>query len=155
MAGASVKSVMDSKLRNFCLWIASLAGGFALLAFAFRQVEPLLLPSTIFVSGIAVILFFRILFSRYYRSGIDLGSLAMRGEDGWSFFHPKWGLFGERAGTKPLLWARALLVLGILPANFLQHLTGVKAGWLWFAAAFVVTLLSIMHGAIEAHRLNE
>ena len=50
----------------------------------------------------------------------------------------------------PLLWVRAILVMGVLPAYLVQHWTGVEAGWLWFAAAFVAMELSIMYLAIDA-----
>jgi len=149
--------VRDRRLRIFSLWIAILAGALALLGFAVRQVVPLILPSTFLVTGLATLLFVRLLFSRYYRKGVDLANLAMQGEDAWpgkpkSVSDPEWGLFGKRTGTPLLLWIRGLLVLGILPAYWLQHWTGVQAGWLWFSAAFVVMELSIMHAAIDAQR---
>ncbi len=152
---ARVRHVRDRKLRVFSLWIASLAGALALLGFAVRQVEPLILPSTLFVAGLATLLFVRMLFSRYYRRGLDLVNLAMQGDDASpgkpkKFSDPEWGLFGERTGTLPLLRIRAILVLGILPAYWLQHANGGNAGWLWFAAAFIAIELSIMHAAIDA-----
>ncbi|WP_226698887.1 hypothetical protein [Qipengyuania gaetbuli] len=84
----------------------------------------------------------------------------MQGDDAWpgkhkKFSDPEWGLFGKRTGTLPLLWIRAVFVLGILPTYFLQHWTGVQAGWLWFSAAFVVMELSVMHAAIDAHGLSD
>ena len=145
----------DRKLRVFSLWAASLAGSLALVGFALQQVRPLLIPSTLFVAGLATLLFLRMLFSRFYRRGVDLANRAMQGNDAWpgkvkKFSDPEWGLFGKRTGTLPLLWIRALFTLGIFPAYWLQHWTGVQAGWLWFSAAFVVMELSIMHAAIDA-----
>ena len=152
--------VKDRKLRVFGLWAASLAGSLALAGFAVQQVQPLIIPSTLFVSGLAALLFLRMLLSRFYRRGVDLANLAMQGDDAWpgkpkKFSDPDWGLFGKRTGTLPLLWIRAFLVLGILPAYLFQSWTGIQAGWLWFSAAFVVMELSIMHAAIDAHRLSD
>lgn len=48
------------------------------------------------------------------------------------------------------MWVRAILVLGVFPAYVLQYVIGGQAGWLWFSAAFVVMVLSVMHAAIDA-----
>lgn len=157
---ARIKLVRDRKLRVFSLWTAGLAGSLAFFGFIFQQVRPLLMPSTLFVGGLATLLFLRMLFSRFYRRGVGLANLAMQGDDPWpgkpkKFSDPEWGLFGKRTGTSPLLWIRALLVVGVLPAYLLEHWTGVPAGWLWFSAAFVVIELSIMHVAIDAHGLSD
>lgn len=145
----------DRNIRVFSLCVASLAGVLALGGFAFPQVQPLIAPSTLFVAGLATLLFLRMLFSQYYRRGVDLANLAMQGEDAWpgkskKLSDPQWGLFGERTGSRPLLWVRAILVLGVIPVYLLQHWLGGQAGWLWFSGAFVVMELSVMHAAIDA-----
>ena len=150
----------DRKLRVFSLWAAGLAGSLALFGFTFQQVRPLLMPSTLFVGALAGLLFLRMLLSRFYRKGVDLANLAMQGDNPWpgkpkKFSDPEWGLFGKRTGTSPLLWIRALLVVGVLPVYLVQHWTGVQAGWLWFSATFVVIELSIMYAAIDAHGLSD
>lgn len=144
----------DYKLRLFSLWVAGFAGLFSVAGFSVPQVRPLIIPGTLFVSGLVALLFIRMLFSRYYRRGTDLVNLAMRGEDPWpgkpkKLSDPEWGLFGDRCGTLPLLWVRAVLMLGMLPAYFVQHWTGVQAGWLWIAATFLILELSMMHAIIE------
>ncbi len=146
----------DRKLRLLSLWVACLSGVLAVAAVAVQKVEPLLLPSTVFVAGLATLLFLRMLFTPFYRKGVDLVNLAMQGREPWpgkpkKFSDPEWGLFGKETGTPPLLWIRAILVIGLLPAYLLQHWTGVQAGWLWFLAAFVAVELSIMHAAIAAY----
>ena len=153
------REMKDYKLRLFSLWVAGFAGLLALAGFAFPQVQPFIIPGTLSVAGLVALLFLRMLFSRYYRRGFDLVSLAMQGKDAWpgkprKFSDPEWGLFGERVGTLPLLWVRAILVSGFLPAYLVQHWTGIQAGLLWFSAAFLIMELSIMHAIIDAHERN-
>lgn len=152
-----IRLVKDYKLRLFSLWVAGFAGLLAIAGFAFPQVRPLINPGTLFVSGLAALLFIRMLFSRFYRRGFDRVNLAMQGEDPWpgkpkKFSDPEWGLFGERFGTLPLLWVRAILVLGMLPAYIVQHWTGIQAGWPWIAGTFLIMELSIMHAIIDEQK---
>lgn len=155
LCSANNTGVKDRALRSFSLWTAGLAGVVALIGFAVQQIKPLVIASTLFLAGLATLLFFRMLLSRFYREGVDLANRAMQGNEarpGGSvkFKDPEWGLFGQRTGNLPLLWVRAILVLGVLPAYVLQHMIGGQAGGLWFSAAFVVMELSIMHAAIDA-----
>ena len=145
----------DKALRDFSICISSLAGALALVGCVFQQTEPLLLPSTIFVAGLAAFLALRILFSPCYREGIHLANLTMQGSSAsptWpkKLSDPEWGLFGQRVGTKPLLWIRAILVLGLLPATLLHNWIGVQILWLWFSAALVALELSLIHVATDA-----
>jgi len=145
----------DLALRTASLWIAGISGVLALFSFAIPQLQPITSPATILVAGLATVLFLKMLFSRFYRDGVDIANRSMQGSDPWpgkpkKFSDPEWGLFGTRTGNMPLLWVRAILVMGVLPAYLVQHWTGVEAGWLWFAAAFVAMELSIMYLAIDA-----
>lgn len=126
-----------------------------MVGFAAPQIEPLVVSSTLLLAALATLLFFRLLFSRFYRDGVDFANRAMQGDEAWpgssvEFEDPEWGLFGRRTGNLPLLWARAILVFGTLPAYVLQYVIGGQGGWLWFLAAFIVMELSIMHAAIDA-----
>lgn len=155
LCSANNTGVKDRALRSFSLWTAALAGGVALIGFVAPQIEPLIVSSTLFLAALAALLFFRVLFSRFYREGVDFVNRAMQGDEAWpggpvDSKDPEWGLFGQRTGNLPLLWVRAILVLGILPAYVLQHVIGGQSGWLWFLAAFIVMELSIMHAAIDA-----
>lgn len=152
---ATVAGMRDQKLRVVSLSIAVFAAGLSLASFVSRSLIPFVLPTTYLVSGLALVLFLRILFSRDYRRGIDAVNVAMHGADtrpgkAKTFSDPEWGLFGKRAGTPLLLWIRAILLLGVPPTYVVQHWTGVEAGLLWFASAFVVMELSIMHAVIDA-----
>lgn len=145
----------DLALRKVSLWIAGISGVLASAAFAIPHLQFITSPATFFVAGVATVLFLKMLFSRFYRDGVEKARRAMQGSDPWpgqpkSFSDPEWGLFGTKWGSRPLLWVRNVLVMGVLPVYFVQHWTGVEAGWLWFAAACVATELSLMHLAIDA-----
>jgi hypothetical protein len=145
----------DEKFRTVCLWIAVFGVALSLASLVSHSLIPFILPSMYVVGGCALVVFLRILFSRFYRRGIDGVNKAIQGTEAWpgkgrSFFDPEWGLFGKRAGTPLLLWVRALLPLGIVPAQIVQEQTGVEVGWLWFASTFVVMELSLMHAVIYA-----
>jgi hypothetical protein len=151
--------VKDKALRDFSLWISGLAGGLSLVGCAVHWAKPFLFPSTIFVAGLASLLFLRILFSRYYRVGIDLANLRMQGNEPWPgktrhLFDAEWGLFGQRVGPPPLLWIRAILFLGLFPAMLLQNWIGVQTLLLWFSATFVALEVSLMQVAIDAQMQN-
>lgn len=149
-----VRRMKDEILRRVSLIVAVVGAVLALAGFLSLAVRPLVEPSASLVAGVAAVLFVRMLCSRDYRRGIDAANLAMQGAEAWpgqwKFFDPDWGLLGKRVGTPALIWVRAALYLGVLPIFLLQHWTGVKAGWLWFACTFVAIQLSIMHAAITA-----
>lgn len=67
---------------------------------------------------------------------------------------PEWGLFGKNAGDAPLLWIRAVLIIGVIPMQIIQDLVGVAVGRLWFSAAFVAMELSLMYVAIVLKENN-
>jgi hypothetical protein len=132
-----------------------LSGILALAAFLFRALVPLLEPATWFVSGVAALWFLRLLTSRTYVRGFDLVNLAMLRGEPWPgkdlpFRDPDWGLFGSRVGDRLLLWVRAVLFLGALPAFLVQHWSDIPAGDLWFAATFLAIELSIIHAIFDA-----
>lgn len=94
------------------------------------------------------------LFSRFYRDGVDLANLDMREGDPWpgkrkKFLDPDWGLFGTRAGSPKLLWVRAVLFLGAMPLALAQAWVGIAIVQLWWASLFVVMILSMMYGVID------
>ncbi|WP_157132614.1 hypothetical protein [Novosphingobium nitrogenifigens] len=144
----------DEKIRNGGLWIAGGGGILAAGNIFIPPLHPSLFPATIFVAAVAALLFLRMLFSRFYRDGIDLINLDMRGGDPWpgkrkKFFDPDWGLFGIRTGSPKLLWVRAILFLGAMPLALTQAWVGIAIVQLWWASLFVVMILSLMYGAID------
>lgn len=151
LAASTVIRMRDEKLRTASLWIAVFGVALSLASLVSRSLIPFILPSIYAVGGCALALFLRVLFSRFYRRGIDGANKAIQGTDPWpgkgkSLFDPEWGLFGKRAGTPTLLWVRAVLLFGIVPAQIVQEQTGVEVGSLWVASTFVVMQLSLMHG---------
>ena len=81
LCSANNTGVKDRALRSFSLWTAAIAGGVALIGFAAPQIEPLVVASTLFLSALATFLFFRLLFSRFYREGVDIANRAMQGDE--------------------------------------------------------------------------
>lgn len=141
-------TMMDTRLRTACLWIAVAAGMVSIAALMFAPMRSILYPATIFVGGTAAVLFLRMLLSRVYRHGIHATNREM-GLDAKTFGDPDWGLFGRRVGTPTLLWVRAILFIGLFPAVVLQNWTGVDFAMLWFWGGFVAIELSIMHTALS------
>jgi fatty acid desaturase len=144
----------DGQLRAVCFWIAAYAGLASVAGILFAPLRLILLPSTIFVSATAVLLFLRMLFSRTYRRGVDAANREMQGNDPWpgrpkKVLDPNWGFFGSRGGSPALLWLRTVLVIGVLPMMLLQYWTGIEVVWLWLAGAFVAMELSVMHLALS------
>ena len=149
----------DEKLRHICLWIAGGAATLAGIGIAFPVVQAALFPAFIFVTSVAVLLFLKMLFSRFYRRGVDLANLDMRGSDPWpgkpkGFSDPDWGLFGARTGDPVMLRVRAVLFLGAMPLALAQAWVGIEVVKLWWAGLFVVLELSVMHTAIASHEIH-
>lgn len=146
-------NAIDAKLRLACLWIAAFAAVVSVTCILFAPARVTLLPAAIFVGGIALLQFLRMLFSRPFREGIKAVADEMHGDEPWSgqpknFLDADWGLFGKRAGSPLLLWVRAILVLGIIPILIIESFTSVEVIWLWMAGSFVVIELSLLHVAL-------
>ncbi len=146
----------DVAIRRLAFWIALAAATLALLGMIVPELrETAVRPAAGFTAAVAALLFLRILFSSTYRAGIDRANLEMKGDDPWpgkfkSVSDETWGLFGTRAGDTPLLWLRAVLVVGLIPVGLLQELIGTEVFYLWLAAAFVIMELSLMHAALHS-----
>jgi hypothetical protein len=115
--------VKDVAIRRRAFWIALAATTVALLGMIAPELRKTVVPSaTIFTAAVAAALFLRILFSSTYRAGIDRANFDLKGDDPWpgktkSMSDQTWGVFGTRTGGSPLLWLRAILVVGITPVG--------------------------------------
>jgi len=148
--------MIGAKLRLACFWIAVLAIGASVACILFAPAQVILFPASIFVGGAALLLFLRMLFSRAFRQGLNAVSDEMHGGGPWSgkskkFLDPDWGLFRKRAGSKALLWVRAVLLLGILPIFTMESFVEAGGIWLWMAGSFVAMELSLLHAALPLH----
>jgi len=104
----------------------------SLAGFVFPIIEPLMVPATVFVGVVCGVIFLRMLLSQFYREGIDLANLALEGKKPRSGILKRingqqWGLFGKRNGPSARAWLRAVLFVGVGPANLVQHYSGGKA----------------------------
>jgi len=154
-------NALDAKLRLACLWIAAFAIAVSVTCILFAPARVTLFPAAIFVGGIALLQFLRMLFSRPFREGIKAVANEMQGDEPWpgkskKFLDADWGLFGKRVGSPVLLWVRAVLVLGIIPVFIIESLISVEVVWLWMAGSFVAMELSMLHAAlpIPAHQAH-
>jgi len=151
--------MQDQNIRTSSLWIAGSAGALAAADLVFPALHPSLLPATAAVAFVASLLFMRVLFSRFYRQGIDQANRDMRGDAPWpgkpiKFSDPVWGLFGVRTGDRNLCRVRAVLLLGGMPLVIAQHWVGMAVVELWWAGMFVALILSVMFTAIVSNQQN-
>ncbi|MEP4212998.1 MAG: hypothetical protein ABJL11_10940 [Parasphingorhabdus sp.] len=107
------------------------------------------------MTGIAIgILFVRMLLSRKYREAIDKINNDMAVDHPWpgkslKLSDKNWGLFGKEVGTPFLLWTRAVLFLGCFPGMLIMNIVGPMVFFLWFAAAMLSLLVSLMFAAMR------
>lgn len=146
---------MDATLRTICLWIAVACAALALVSMALPNLRRIDFAATMFAASVALLLFLRMLFSPYYRRGVDRINAEMRSDAPWPgrrirLFDHEWGLFGKKCGGPILLWARAVLVTGMPILALTKSGDGDPVVQLWFFAGFISIELSIMFAAISA-----
>jgi len=148
---------MDTKLRTLSLWIAGGCGALAFASIILPTLRPIDVAATVFAASVALLLFLRILFSPFYRRGINRANADMRGDAPWpgrriKLFDPDWGIFGKMCGDPALLGVRAVLMTGFPLLAAAKFWVGEPILLLWFAAAFISLELSIMFAAISVQR---